>query len=70
MQITRGFHGRRRENVDPSRVPPGQYLTDDFPGALGRPDPARRARPLDLHDPRGGRAAALLDVGGVPGAAA
>jgi len=28
--ITRGFRGRRPE-VDPARVPPGQYVTDDFP---------------------------------------
>jgi DMSO/TMAO reductase YedYZ molybdopterin-dependent catalytic subunit len=29
--ITRGFHGRRRPDVDPARVPPGQYVTHDFP---------------------------------------
>ena len=29
--ISRGFRGRRRAGGDPSRVPPGQYLTDDFP---------------------------------------
>ena len=29
--ISRGFTGRRRTGVDPSRVPPGQYVTDDFP---------------------------------------
>jgi DMSO/TMAO reductase YedYZ molybdopterin-dependent catalytic subunit len=28
--ITRGFRGRRPE-VDPARVPPGQYVTHDFP---------------------------------------
>jgi DMSO/TMAO reductase YedYZ molybdopterin-dependent catalytic subunit len=28
--ISRGFRGRRRA-VDPSRVPPGQYVVDDFP---------------------------------------
>lgn len=29
--ISRGFMGRRRPVEDPSRVPPGQYLTRDFP---------------------------------------
>ena len=30
--VSRGFHGRRDDSGgDPSRVPPGQYLTDDFP---------------------------------------
>ena len=30
--ISRGFRGRRRESsADSSRVPPGQYVTDDFP---------------------------------------
>ena len=30
--VSRGFHGRREgSGGDPSRVPPGQYLTDDFP---------------------------------------
>ena len=29
--ISRGFHGRGRKDVDPARVPPGQYVTRDFP---------------------------------------
>ena len=29
--ISRGFGGRRRHDVDASRVPPGQYVTPDFP---------------------------------------
>jgi DMSO/TMAO reductase YedYZ molybdopterin-dependent catalytic subunit len=29
--ISRGFRGRRRPIGDPSRIPPGQYLTTDFP---------------------------------------
>jgi DMSO/TMAO reductase YedYZ molybdopterin-dependent catalytic subunit len=29
--VSRGFRGRRRPDVDPSRVPPGQYVTPDFP---------------------------------------
>ena len=40
--ISRGFHGRRQETVDPARVPPGQYVTRDFPvlsaGPTPRPD--------------------------------
>jgi DMSO/TMAO reductase YedYZ molybdopterin-dependent catalytic subunit len=36
--ISRGFKGRRRP-VDPSRVPPGQYLTRDFPVLSAGPTP-------------------------------
>jgi DMSO/TMAO reductase YedYZ molybdopterin-dependent catalytic subunit len=37
--ISRGFTGRRRPVTDPSRVPPGQYLTDDFPVLSAGPTP-------------------------------
>jgi DMSO/TMAO reductase YedYZ molybdopterin-dependent catalytic subunit len=37
--ITRGFHGRRRPTSDPGRVPPGQYVTDDFPVLSAGPTP-------------------------------
>jgi len=38
--ISRGFHGRRREAAgDAGRVPPGQYLTDDFPVLSAGPTP-------------------------------
>jgi DMSO/TMAO reductase YedYZ molybdopterin-dependent catalytic subunit len=36
--ISRGFR-RRRPEVDPTRVPPGQYLTDDFPVLSAGPTP-------------------------------
>jgi hypothetical protein len=36
--ISRGFHGRRRE-ADPGRVPPGQYVTKDFPVLSAGPTP-------------------------------
>jgi DMSO/TMAO reductase YedYZ molybdopterin-dependent catalytic subunit len=39
MAISRGFHGRRRGDVDPARVPPGQYLTADFPVLSASPTP-------------------------------
>jgi len=39
--ISRGFKGRRRD-VDPSRVPPGQYTTDDFPVLSAGPTPRTR----------------------------
>jgi len=39
-RITRGFHGRRREPAGAEgRVPPGQYLTDDFPVLSAGPTP-------------------------------
>src|SRR6266536_6609135 len=36
--ISRGFRGRRVD-VDPSRVPPGQYVTPDFPVLSAGPTP-------------------------------
>jgi DMSO/TMAO reductase YedYZ molybdopterin-dependent catalytic subunit len=37
--VTRGFHGRRRADVDPARIPPGQYVTPDFPVLSAGPTP-------------------------------
>jgi DMSO/TMAO reductase YedYZ molybdopterin-dependent catalytic subunit len=37
--ISRGFRGRRRPDGDPSRLPPGQYLTGDFPVLSAGPTP-------------------------------
>jgi DMSO/TMAO reductase YedYZ molybdopterin-dependent catalytic subunit len=37
--ISRGFTGRRRDAPDPSRIPPGQYLTRDFPVLSAGPTP-------------------------------
>jgi DMSO/TMAO reductase YedYZ molybdopterin-dependent catalytic subunit len=37
--VSRGFKGRRREEGDSSRVPPGQYLVDDFPVLSAGPTP-------------------------------
>jgi DMSO/TMAO reductase YedYZ molybdopterin-dependent catalytic subunit len=37
--ISRGFTGRRREAIDPSRLPPGQYLERGFPVLSAGPTP-------------------------------
>jgi DMSO/TMAO reductase YedYZ molybdopterin-dependent catalytic subunit len=37
--FSRGFHGRPRPNVDPARVPPGQYVEDGFPVLSAGPTP-------------------------------
>jgi len=37
--ISRGFQGRRQTEVDPSRLPPGQYPTKDFPVLSAGPTP-------------------------------
>ena len=37
--ISRGFSGRPRRDVDPARVPPGQYVVDDFPVLSAGPTP-------------------------------
>jgi hypothetical protein len=42
MTISRGFQGRRRPTVDESRVPTGQYVTDDFPVLSAAPTPRTR----------------------------
>src|ERR1700727_3113705 len=36
--VTRGFH-RKRQQTDASRVPPGQYVTADFPVLSAGPTP-------------------------------
>jgi DMSO/TMAO reductase YedYZ molybdopterin-dependent catalytic subunit len=41
--VSRGFHGRRRSDADPARVPPGQYVTSDFPVLSAGPTPHRAA---------------------------
>ncbi len=37
--ISRGFMGRRRPVADSARIPPGQYLTADFPVLSAGPTP-------------------------------
>src|SRR5215472_10121343 len=37
--VSRGFFGRRQPVEDPSRVPPGQYVTRDFPVLSAGPTP-------------------------------
>jgi DMSO/TMAO reductase YedYZ molybdopterin-dependent catalytic subunit len=37
--ISRGFRGRRRDPEQGSRVPPGQYLVEDFPVLTAGPTP-------------------------------
>ncbi|HXV09188.1 MAG TPA: molybdopterin-dependent oxidoreductase, partial [Burkholderiales bacterium] len=36
---TRGFTGRRRARPEGNRVPPGQFVTDDFPVLSAGPTP-------------------------------
>ena len=37
--VTRGFRGRQRTEGPPDRVPPGQYVTTDFPVLSAGPTP-------------------------------
>ncbi|WIX76546.1 sulfite oxidase-like oxidoreductase [Amycolatopsis carbonis] len=39
MAFTRNFHGKRRAEADPARVPPGQYVTPGFPVLSAGPTP-------------------------------
>jgi DMSO/TMAO reductase YedYZ molybdopterin-dependent catalytic subunit len=45
--VSRGFHGKRRDEGPAGRVPPGQYLVDDFPVLSAGPTPRT---PLDQWD--------------------
>ena len=47
MAVTRGFLGRRAA-VDSSRVPPGQYVTRDFPVLSAGPTPHTRLDSWDF----------------------
>jgi len=38
-QVSRGFRGKRVDQRDESRVPPGQYLVEDFPVLSAGPTP-------------------------------
>lgn len=38
--VSRGFKSRRTKTDDPDRLPPGQYLTTDFPVLSAGPTPA------------------------------
>jgi DMSO/TMAO reductase YedYZ molybdopterin-dependent catalytic subunit len=48
MAISRGFRGRRHDDVDPARVPPGQYVTRDFPVLSAGPTPHTRLTEWDF----------------------
>jgi DMSO/TMAO reductase YedYZ molybdopterin-dependent catalytic subunit len=37
--VTRGFHGRPHEHLDPARLPPGQQVRTDFPVLSAGPTP-------------------------------
>jgi DMSO/TMAO reductase YedYZ molybdopterin-dependent catalytic subunit len=39
MRFSRGFHARPGPDADPSRVPPGQYVTGGFPVLSAGPTP-------------------------------
>ena len=67
--IPGGSHGRHRDDVEPARVPPGQYVVNDFPVLSAGPDAAYAAGPVGLRDRRRGRQAPPRGVGGVPRAA-
>jgi DMSO/TMAO reductase YedYZ molybdopterin-dependent catalytic subunit len=45
--VSRGFRGKRRDEGPSDRIPPGQYLVDDFPVLSAGPTPRT---PLDQWD--------------------
>ena len=46
--ISRGFKGRRRDDAPSDRVPPGQYVTGDFPVLSAGPTPHTPLEEWDL----------------------
>jgi len=46
--VSRGFRGRPRRDVDASRVPPGQYVVDDFPVLSAGPTPRTQTEDWDF----------------------
>src|SRR5215212_1959207 len=46
--VSRGFRGRPRRDVDTSRVPPGQYVVDDFPVLSAGPTPRTATEEWDF----------------------
>lgn len=46
--ISRGFRGRPRRDADPTRIPPGQYLVEDFPVLSTGPTPHVALEALSL----------------------
>ena len=63
MATSRGFQGRRRGDADPTRLPPGQYVTRRLPGAVRRADAAHAAGGVGLHNQRRGRRTGGVAVG-------
>ena len=64
--VSRGFHRRRQDSAENAgRVPPGQYVTKDFPVLSAGPTPHT---PLDALEflRRPSRAAEDMELGGVP----
>jgi DMSO/TMAO reductase YedYZ molybdopterin-dependent catalytic subunit len=53
--ISRGFHRRSQPADDPSRVPPGQYVTTDFPVLSAGPTPHTRLDKWTFSVDGGGR---------------
>jgi hypothetical protein len=46
--ISRGFGGRRHDDVDPSRIPPGKYYERGFPVLSARPTPRTPLRRVPI----------------------
>jgi DMSO/TMAO reductase YedYZ molybdopterin-dependent catalytic subunit len=46
--VSRGFHGRRTPDAEAARVPPGQYVTPDFPVLSAGPTPHTTQDQWDL----------------------
>ena len=67
--VSRGFHRRHTEPGQEGRVPPGQYVTSDFPVLSAGPTPHRPLENWSVLDHGRDRRAAALELGRVPRAA-
>ena len=68
--VSRGFRGRPRRDVDATRVPPGQYVVDDFPVLSAGPTPRTETADWSFRIDGEVDEPLTLDVGRADGAAA
>ena len=64
--ISRGFFGRRRSGGDPSRVPPGQHVTNGFPVLSAGPTPHTPLPDWSFTIDGAVKEAGFVAMGGIP----
>src|SRR5215471_13788624 len=68
ITISRGFRSKRQEQAPKNRLPPGQYVTTDFPVLSAGPTPQIKLGDWTFALQLGGLAARQMELGRVRGA--